>query len=422
MEADLPSDFRCRSWGSIEGVAATTAPPAQTVPLRLRDARGNLAQCIVPLLVTPLPSPPPGFVAVPGGPFFVGYHPCPPRDGWLNFLEKQGHSINAHVGRENWPAEIVHVDGFFMQQFEVTNEEYAAFVQATGHAPPSHWSASGSPSGRERLPVINVSYHDTVAYCEWKTRQACQAGQSLMFRLPTSWEWEKAAKGAATSNPTAIDGGARLYPWGDRWKQSALFDASTPGSEPVEVHRYEADKNKSPYGVCDLGGNVAEWVDAGEVKDHQLWKHIRGASWAIDGRLYALTFFVGTRLVDHDFTGDQIGFRCVAKACPSSPPPQALVPLGDDAYVDGNGHQQFIGCFWMSRFAVSNDEFAQFKSSYSFRDSERWWPATNVSYREAEEFCHWKSQRDGRVFTLPTRYEWECAVRGSGGRKYPVGQ
>jgi len=417
-EADLPEELHFRPWGSICGVPLPEHVRT-TIPLRLRDSRGNKAQRAVPLEVVPSSPPPSGFLAVPGGPLFIGYHPCPPRDGWLNFLEGQGHPINARLARETWPAGTVHVDGFHIQQFEVTNEEYAAFVQSANHPPPTHWPQAGLPSGKERLPVVNVSYHDAVAYCEWKSQEARRAGNGFVYGLPTSWQWEKAAKGVGTSDPFAIDGGARIYPWGDRWRQGALFDANTPGPEPVEVHRYQSVR--SPCGVCDLAGNVAEWIDGGEVKNHRVWKHIRGASWAIDGRLYGLTFFGSTRLVEADCTEDQIGFRCVVKTSPLSLPMQALVPLGEGEYVDGNDYRHFIGRFLIARFAVSNNEYSEFKPTHRFRDSERNWPVTNISYREAEEFCRWKSQREGRVFTLPTRYEWECAVRGSDGRKYPWG-
>jgi iron(II)-dependent oxidoreductase len=136
------------------------------------------------------------------------------------------------------PAHKVYLDGFWIYRYEVTNEQYAKFVSATGRSAPSHWSGGRIPSGLEKHPMWNVSWEDAKAYCEW-------AG----VRLPTEAEWEKAARGT--------DG--RVWPWGNEWdpkkcnaygRADGFYYTAPVGSFPQGV---------SPYGVMDMAGNVWEW-------------------------------------------------------------------------------------------------------------------------------------------------------------------
>jgi iron(II)-dependent oxidoreductase len=85
-------------------------------------------------------------------------------------------------------------------------------------------------------PIVNVSWYDAVAYCEW-------AG----VQLPTEAQWEKAARGT--------DG--RIYPWGDEWDDSKCNNYETGIEETTPVGSYT--QGTSPYGVMDMVGNVWEW-------------------------------------------------------------------------------------------------------------------------------------------------------------------
>jgi formylglycine-generating enzyme required for sulfatase activity len=135
------------------------------------------------------------------------------------------------------PAHRVTLSAFRMAVLPVTNEDYAAFLAATGHEAPRFWDDAAF--NRTRQPVVGVSWVDAVAYCEW-----LGSGQGVTFRLPTEAEWEKAALGG-------VDG-AR-YPWGDepfdgnggRFEQTATWDV---GAAPP-----------NGYGLVDIGFNVHEW-------------------------------------------------------------------------------------------------------------------------------------------------------------------
>jgi|GEM_PF-1544016 len=94
------------------------------------------------------------------------------------------------------------------------------------------------PTGEENHPVVNVSWDDAQAFCQW-------AG----VRLPTEQQWEKAARG--------VDG--RAYPWGNQTPSGDLcnFNNIVGGTTPVGQYPQGA----SPYGLLDMAGNVWEWCE-----------------------------------------------------------------------------------------------------------------------------------------------------------------
>ena len=414
-EADLPEGLSCRPWGCVCGLM----PDRErcTVRLRARDSRGYQGQRDVPLVLDNFPpAPEQDFRAVPGGFFYVGYHPSQLRDQYLNFLSTQGFPIDAKTAAKECPPAKAHLDGFFIQTFEVTNAQYAQFVKDSGHTCPVHWSQGIVPTGTDSQPVVNVSHDDAQAYCLWKTQKAHQKNLPVVYALPTHLEWEKAAKGPSDDRPGIWNGSARLYPWGDQWGVAMMHDCSSRG-QAVDVGLHA--NSVSPYGVCDLSGNVCEWVDGGEIEEDHVYRHVRGASWNLTGEDHGLTFNYRRKLWDPGIRSPEAGFRCVIRIVPRNAPRQALVPLGDGAYVNGQGQKAFIGPFYISRFAVSNQEFAEFRPDHRFEEPARYHPVTEVTYKDAVAFCQRKAQRINRVVHLPTREEWECAVRGSSGRKYP---
>lgn len=150
------------------------------------------------------------------------------------------------AGPENEkPVHSVTVQPFWMDKTEVTNEEYFAFVTATGRENvPTDWVNRKPLPERENFPVRFVSYEDAEAFAAWRSKRDAQE-----LRLPTEAEWEFAAR-----NGTDDD----AYPWGDSFKADcAVVDRST--NEPLAVGSHSCP-NK--WGVVDLIGNVFEWTSS----------------------------------------------------------------------------------------------------------------------------------------------------------------
>jgi formylglycine-generating enzyme required for sulfatase activity len=124
----------------------------------------------------------------------------------------------------------------------VTNAQYAPFVQATFRTP-GHWEARKPPRGKADHPVVNVSWDDAVAYCDWL---AGVTGKP--YRLPSEAEWEKGARGT--------DG--RIYPWGDEWDAGRCNTEEAGVGDTTPVGAYP--RGRSPYGLLDMTGNVWEWT------------------------------------------------------------------------------------------------------------------------------------------------------------------
>ena len=139
--------------------------------------------------------------------------------------------------RSTRPQRTVSLNSFWIDRYPVTNADYTAFINATGHRCPPHWRASAYPDGQGNYPVTNVNWEDAKTYAAW-------AGK----RLPTEAEWEKAARGTT----------GQVYPWGNAFRKDYV-NSSNDYKGPTPVDRFEG--GTSPYGTVDMCGNVHEWCE-----------------------------------------------------------------------------------------------------------------------------------------------------------------
>jgi formylglycine-generating enzyme required for sulfatase activity len=170
----------------------------------------------------------PELIHVPAGEFLIGSDPDKGRSA---FDDEQ-------------PQHRLHLPDYYIARTPVTNAQYLAFVQATGHRNPRHWEGGNPPKGKEDHPVVHVSWDDAVAYCNWLAEATGKT-----YRLASEAEWEKAARGA--------DG--RIYLWGDDPPdgERCNFDGNVGDTTPVGRYSPQGD---SAYGCVDMAGNVWEWT------------------------------------------------------------------------------------------------------------------------------------------------------------------
>ena len=138
------------------------------------------------------------------------------------------------------PQATIYVSSFVIQKTEVTIADYASCLASSQQpctAPKQGGTCSWGVPGRESFPVDCVTWEQANAYCAW-----------LGGRLPTEAEWEKAARGT--------DG--RLFPWGDVAPACDLVAWAPCGYAQAVCSKVAG---KSPYGLCDMSGNVLEWVN-----------------------------------------------------------------------------------------------------------------------------------------------------------------
>jgi formylglycine-generating enzyme required for sulfatase activity len=168
------------------------------------------------------------FVAVPAGKFIMGSRN---EDGPAED-EKPQHTVDIPYD-------------YFMARFPITNEQYAAYVNAKGISHPvSEWEK------KRDHPVVNVAWKDAMAYCLWwNDLQKNDLPSGVGLRLPTEAEWEKAARGDD----------AFIYPWGNTFDKNKCNTDEGGKNDTTPVGAY-SPQGDSPYDAADMVGNVWEWT------------------------------------------------------------------------------------------------------------------------------------------------------------------
>jgi serine/threonine-protein kinase len=180
--------------------------------------------------------------------------------------------------------EPVSLPAFYVDKYPVTNRQYGAFCRATGYRWPKYWE--DPRFNHPDAPVVGVSVADAVKFARWVGKD-----------LPSEAQWEKAARG--------VDG--RTYPWGEEepTEERACFgrDAEKGTTEPVTVH----ERYASPYGACEMAGNVWHWTSS-TVQDQETLHVIRGGCFSDPPELLRCDMHLEAAPKDKYET---IGFRCV---------------------------------------------------------------------------------------------------------------
>ncbi|MBI5523242.1 MAG: formylglycine-generating enzyme family protein [Desulfarculus sp.] len=219
--------------------------------------------------------PPPEMVQVPAGEFLMGAEHSPAE------VVKKGGGEEKYYLREHPRHRVVISRGFRLAVTPVTNQQFAAFVAATGHVSDAERQGTGqvwkkgwvavagadwrhptgpesSIQGRGQHPVVQVSWHDANAYCAWLSGLHGQE-----FYLPSEAQWEYAAR-AGTATPFYT--GPFIST-----DQANYFGRRPYDGGPVGIYRQDSAPVGSfaanPWGLKDMHGNVwqwcADWFDAG---------------------------------------------------------------------------------------------------------------------------------------------------------------
>ncbi|KAM6126392.1 formylglycine-generating enzyme [Phoenicopterus ruber ruber] len=283
-------------------------------------------------------------VAIPGGVFTMGTdEPEIRQDG-------------------EWPARRVHVNSFYMDQYEVSNEEFERFVNSTGYVTEAekfgdsfvfegmlseevkadiHQAVAAAPwwlpvkganwkhpegpdsniSNRMDHPVLHVSWNDAVAFCTW-------AGK----RLPTESEWEYSCRGGLEN---------RLFPWGNKLQPKGQHYANIwQGVFPTNNTAEDGYKGTAPvtafppngYGLYNIVGNAWEWTSDWWAIRHSADEvhNPRGPSSGTDRvkkggsymchKSYCYRYRCAARSQNTpDSSASNLGFRCAADTLPEVP-------------------------------------------------------------------------------------------------------
>ncbi len=232
--------------------------------------------------------------------------------------------------RECWddekPVGRVTVSDFYLGKYEVTFDEYDAFCDATGRLRPYDWQW-----GRGRRPVVDVSWFDAVAYCNWLSEQEGLTPVYTLdsarvtanwnangYRLPTEAEWEYAARGGSAKAALFGNGKNIADPRAINFKPDNKKGLSVPGQYRERTVPVGSLNSPNALGLHDLSGNVWEWCwdwfgpyPEGSRTDYRgpdtgITRVVRGGSWAYPTQ-YIRTAF------RHNYTPggrtNDVGFR-----------------------------------------------------------------------------------------------------------------
>ena len=242
---------------SLSIFPATTLSSGKTSEPQSKSPQGQIPKRITGKDGTPM-------VLIPAGEFQMG-----------NRWEDAAENPNRGKGyfKDQQPIHTVYVDAFFMDIYEVTNEQYQKFLEAAKdwdhdwelsrydkpyevHKPDEFYDKP--QYNQPNQPVVGLAWKSARDYCKWVGK-----------RLPTEAEWEKAARGG-------LEG--KRYPWGDSISPEQANYGHHVG-KPTPVGSYPPENS---YGLHDMMGNVSEWCADWYSPDYYQnspYHNPPGASW-----------------------------------------------------------------------------------------------------------------------------------------------
>ena len=260
--------------------------------------------------------PPPGMVRIPAGPFVSG---CTDQSSAVRYLETNTLGPSHLPDLLSEPPADQQIDRpYYIDEHKVTVAQYKEFLSALEDNPdirssivapgarpdmdyqpdPKYWS--DSKFNQDSMPVVGVSWYDAFAYAEWRHE-----------KLPTSAEWERAARGSK----------GQIYPWGNQFDPNECNGREKNSDGLIAVD--DSASPASPDGVSGMAGNAWEWTADLVHGEKQTERRIKGGDYLHESKLYGMSYAGSSKPPDYkpSSTPDDpyvIGFRCVRRDPPRS--------------------------------------------------------------------------------------------------------
>ncbi len=212
------------------------------------------------------------------------------------------------------------IKSFYIDKYEVSNRDYLVFCKENAVNAPISWTNGEFPQKMADFPVM-VTYYEAEAYAKW-------AGK----RLPTEFEWERAANGVEATQKTVTNLGViekpfkTRYPWGNDLHNHVNYNEFWENNTNIPFERgllpvyYYKERNVSFYGVVNMCGNAAEWTSSwyekypgancSSIRFGQQVKVVRGGDYKSSADEITISSRAYGGLPDLH-SDNRSGFRCV---------------------------------------------------------------------------------------------------------------
>jgi formylglycine-generating enzyme required for sulfatase activity len=357
---------------------------------------------------------------------------------------------------------------------EVRYQDYAAYASESPSIDGSWKDQSAenfTPTDKkEQHPVTKVSWEDAQAFCAWLSQK-----EGKTYRLPTDEEWSIAVglnpeQRPAGTTPVLLSRTQKTkFPWGGGFPPKSgdkIGNYRNEGLKPENasnagdfLDNYEDGfPTTAPvmtfmpnqFGLYDMGGNVWEWCEDWSNAE-QKHRVMRGGSWDCSNCNVMFSSYRNQQAPVRRYP--TYGFRCVlvassahaASAAETPPPtrPPAMSPITPAATLAlKDGHTNTLGMTFVpvpgtsvlfGIHEVRYQDYAVYAANapgvddawkdqsadgFTPTDKKEQHPVMKVSWEDAQKFCAWLSQKEGKTYRLPTDQEWSIAVGIGGDEKW----